>query len=188
MNRYIEIAKDYVLAHKKQFRSGAIVAVCVVGVATLVALFAYNNPIVVIYQPAKACDLLTTEEAQDLLGDRVISTERNKPTLTGNAATSKCSYTDENPDQNRMIVAAIAVRSGVNDKGVKQNKADFGIAKTGKDVEVVKDLGDSAYFNRDLGQLNILDGRKWIILSYGVGATPKENTVDDAIKLAHEVL
>lgn len=87
-----------------------------------------------------------------------------------------------------MLVAAIAVRSGINDKGVDQNKTEFATSKQGKSNEVVKDVGDSAYFNKELGQLNVLDDRKWVILSYGAGSAPQANTVDKATELAKKVL
>jgi hypothetical protein len=87
-----------------------------------------------------------------------------------------------------MIVAAMTVRSGINDKGVEQNKTEFSVGRPHKNIEIVKDLGDNAYFNQTLGQLNILDGRKWIILSYGVGSAPEANTVDKAVELAHKII
>lgn len=185
MNYHVQTTITYAWAHKKALTiSAAIVFVCII----LLALFIYNNPQVVVYQPTDACNLFTPTKAQSLLGDKVISLNTTTPLLSGNVATSKCSYTDSNPDKTKMLVAAIAVRSGVNDKGVQQNKIDFTAAKPTQGVESVSNLGDSSYFNQRLGQLNILDGRKWIILSNGLGSSPETNTLDKAVQLAKKVL
>lgn len=186
MKHYFQTTKTYLTTHKKESIIGAaIIAVF----ALLVALFIYNlPPPTVVYQPADACKLFTPAEAQDLLGDKVISLNTDTPILSGNVATSKCSYTDTNPDSQAMLVAAVAIRSGVNNKGVQQNKAEFASNKSRKDVTAIQSLGDSAYFNPQLGQLNILDGRNWVIISYGAGAAPTSNTIEDTLTLAHLVL
>ena len=160
-----------------------------VAIAALVAVYAYSSTSKIVYQPTNACDLLTADEAEKLMGTQVISSyKKEDPVVSENTAVSKCGYTDRNMDVNSMVVAAVTVRSGINDEGVKQNKTEFFENKPEKSAEEVKNLGQSAYYNTQLGQLNILDGKKWIILSYGVGSTPEANTQDNAIKLAKEVL
>jgi hypothetical protein len=187
MNHYISATKDFITAHRKKLTIGAGIALIVVLLTTVAMLFVYNLPKDT-YQAVNACELLTPAKAQALLGDKVISVDTKAPVVSGDTATSKCSYTDSNPDKNKMMVAAIAVRSGVNTKGTQQNKTDFTDNTPSQGVEKVKDLGDSAYFDKAQGQLNILDGRKWIILSYGVGSTPEANTLDKAVDLAKKVL
>jgi hypothetical protein len=188
MNHYLKAAQEFTIDHKREFIVGGGMLAAAALIALLVGLFIFNNPIKVIYQPAKACDMLTPAKAQDLLGNKVISVDTNAPVIDGDVATSKCSYTDSNPVQNQMIVAAIAVRSGINDKGVAQNKNDFAAKKPTTGTEPVNNLGDSAYFDQTLGQLNVLKGRNWIIFSYGVGASPEANTLEKALNLAHKVL
>jgi hypothetical protein len=189
MNKYFQSAKDFVIIHKKQFTIGAVVTLGAIIVIVLVALFIYNSPSSkIVYQPVKACDLLNPAKAQALLGDHMIGVDKNAPTITDNVATSKCSYGDGNIDANSVTVAAIAVRSGINDDGVKQNKAEFNANKPGDHAVDVKDVGDSAYFNNENGQLNILDGRDWMIISYGLGNSPEANTVEKAVELANVVL
>ncbi|MCA9335096.1 hypothetical protein KC953_03050 [Candidatus Saccharibacteria bacterium] len=186
--QYAKKVREYVKSHEADFRIAVPSVLIVVFLAGLVMYATYQNMPNIVYQPAKACDLLTPEKAQDLLGEKVISVERNKPTITGDLAVSKCSYTDENPDQNSMVVAAIAVRSGINDEGIKQNKADFKSAMDSEGVEEVKDVGSSAFFNYESGQLNVLHDDKWIIVSYGVGTAPEANTVEKAVELVHKIL
>jgi len=186
MNHYISVMKTFFITHKKKFITGLYIFLGLAAIAFVVALIIYNTPKT--YQAAKACDLLTPAKAQDLLGDKVISLESNAPIISGDTATSKCSYTDSNPDKNKMMVAAIAVRSGINDKGVLQNKNTFMSNKAAnKNVETVNGLDGDAYFNAQLGQLNILRNREWIILSYGVGTAPETNTIEGATKLANTV-
>lgn len=188
MNDYIQAVKSYIKKHKKDISTASPIILTAVFLIGVIMFATYASAPQIVYQPVKACDLLTPSEAQDLLGDKVISVDKNDPVISGDTATSKCSYTDRNPDQDSMIVAAVAIRSGINDKGIKQNKADFSASQSGKDTEAVKGLGDDAYFNKELGQLNILNDRQWIILNYGVGSAPETNTLNKAIDLAHKVL
>lgn len=187
MNSYIQNTKTYVTAHKKYFILGTEIAFGTI-VAITISLFIYNSSPKVTYPATKACDLLSSVEAKELLGNRTTPSSSHAPVISDNTASSDCGYTDGNPDTNSMVVAALIVRSGINDKGVQQNKTEFIAGKPTTDVETIKNIGDSAYFNHTLGQLNILSGRRWIILSYGVGSTPTSNTLDDALKLAIKVL
>lgn len=188
MKQYIESAKTYITDHQKQFATGARIFAGVVVLGFLIALIIYDRTPHYTYQPVKACDLFTPTEATDLLGDKVNSVDKNKPTVSGNVATSKCGYTDLNPDTDNMMFAAVAVQSAVNDEGVAQNKTDFATAKSNNDVETVQGFGQNAYFNKTNGQLNILDGQKWIIVSYGVSSAPNSTTVDKLTEVAHKIL
>lgn len=184
MKQYIDTAKKFIIKHDEVFIGIAFVAV----IAIAIAAVAYINTPKIVYEPAKACELFTPEEAGSFLGDEILSTEANRPDIQGDLATSKCSYTDKNPDQAKMLVAAVAIRSGINDEGIAKNKTDFAKAKVANNAEAVKGIGESAYFNKTNGQLNILKGTSWIIISYGVGATPQENTLEKATELAHKVV
>jgi hypothetical protein len=188
MHHHIQSTKTYIMSHKKELAIGASVVLGAVVLITVITLFARNGAPKVVYQPANACDLLTLPEAQGLLGNKTIASNIENPVLSGNTATSKCGYTDGNPDTNSMVVAAIMVRSGVNDDGVLQNQTEFAASRPDDHVETVNDLGDSAYFDQKLGQLNVLDGHEWIIISYGVGSAPATNNVDDAVGLAYKVV
>ena len=184
MNHYIETTKDFVIKNKKWVAIGAAAFVVII---VLIAAGIYSTTsLKYTYQPVKSCDLFTPTKAQDLLGDKVIGVDSANPVVNGDVATSKCSYT--NGVANNMVVAAIAVQSPVYDNGVQQNKTNFATAKSNNQVETVTNVGDSAFFNKVNGQLNVLSGRNWIIFSYGVGTTPEANTIDDAVKLAKKVL
>ena len=185
MKNSIQATKTYIMEHKRETAIGTVLTLIV---ASLVILFIYNTIPHIVYKPTNACDMLTPSKAQDLLGEKVISVDTKGAKVAGDIAISKCSYTDSNENKDLMIVAAIAVRSGINDAGVLKNKKDFAASRANDTVENVESLGDNAYFNPLRGQLNILDGRRWIIVSYGLGTAPETNTVDKAIELANVAL
>ncbi|HEY8885959.1 MAG TPA: hypothetical protein VIM31_00450 [Candidatus Microsaccharimonas sp.] len=189
MKEYFQKAKEYVIDHKKEFIIGGSIAGAVIIILFLLALYSYNHrqPSIV-YEPANACDLLTLDEAKTLLGDKTINGVVTTPVQQGNLTISKCSYSDGLSDTANAVVAAIIVRSGVNDAGILQNKNEFVAGKPSAGVEDVTGVGDSAYFNTGLGQLNVLKDSTWILVSYGSGASPQGNSLDDTVKLAKLVL
>lgn len=188
MKNYSQAVNTYVEKYKKQIVLIVPVAILILLVFAMWQVKALNSNPRVVYFPPKACDLFTGEEAKELLGGRVIQGANTDSIQKKNIATSQCSYSDANSNLDDMKVAAIAVRSGVNDEGVEQNKLDFATKMPKKDVEPVGNLGDSAYYNKKRGQLNVLKDRSWIILSIGVGATPDANTVEESVEFAHKVL
>lgn len=189
MKELFQKAKTYVLDHKKDFTIGSIVVI-VIGIIFLgLALYSYNHQQVkIIYEPANACDLLTIDEAKTLLGDSTINGVNQTPVQQGAVTVSKCSYSDGLIDTANADVAAIVVRSGINDAGIELNKAQFISGKPSVGIQEINDIGDSAYFNAGLGQLNIIKDSTWIIVSFGSGANPQANSLEDTVKLAQLVL
>lgn len=180
--------KKYIVEHNELFIGIAIVAGIVIVVAAITIITQLSGPRIT-YQPVKACDLFTPSEAQKLIGgERVIGVDTKNPVIDGDTATSKCSYTDDNTVQDQMIVAAVAIRSAINDEGVAKNKDDFATARANNAVDTVTGLGEDAYYNKVNGQLNILSDKKWIIISYGKGSSPQDNTPEKAVELARVVL
>lgn len=188
MNNYITAVKAYIAAHKKDITTAAPIILFLAVLVGIVLFATFRNMPNIVYQPTKACDLLTPTIAQDLLGDKVNGVDKNDPKIANDLAVSKCSYSDLNDQAGKMKVVAVAVRSGINDKGVALNNAAFKASQKGKNYEEVKNLGENAYFNRELGQLNILDDKRWIILSYGYGDSPMDNNLEDSVDLARRIL
>lgn len=188
MNEYFNDIKTYVTAHKAEFLIGIAVTCFIAGVISIVGLIWYNSIPKVVYQPTKACDLLTIAEARELMGGNTIHSNNDDPKVNKNVAVSRCGYTDGNAMQGQMTVAAIIVRSGVNDDGVEQNKNEFAAGWPSKGTETVNNIGDRAYYSQERGQLNILKDRDWIILSYGLGSAPDTNTLEKAMELARKVV
>lgn len=173
---------------KSELFIGSIAAAIIVAIIVGVIVFASTRGTTITYQPSNACDLVDQSEAKELLGDRVLKSTQNSPVVSEDSAVSRCGYTDGNADASKAVVAAITIRSGINDDGVEKNKSEFSEAKTGLGVETVEGIADDAFWNVQNGQLNVLNKYDWIILSYGVGSTPKENILEDARKLADKLL
>jgi hypothetical protein len=189
MKEYFQKATTYVQDHKKEFTIGASVTGAVAVLLVILALYSYNHqPIRVVYEPANACSLLTLDEAKSLLGEKTINGVIQAPVQSGNLTVSKCGYSDGLPDTAHAVVAAVVVRSGINDTGIALNKAQFIAGKPSAGVEDVSGLGDSAYYNAGLGQLNILKDSTWILVSYGSSTDPQGNSLDETVKLAKLVL
>ncbi len=183
--QYFSNAKTYVSERSDLFVGIGVVAGLLAIVGVVVLVNELSGPQIV-YQPVKACDVFTPAEAQSLLGEKINNTEKNNPQISGNFAVSKCGYSDLNSQA--MRVAAVTIRTGINDEGVAKNKADFATAQATNSNEDVASLGDSAFFNAIAGQLNVLKAGNWYIFSYGVGDSPEQNTLDDALLLARKVL
>ncbi len=157
----------------------------------LIVLFIYNvvpKKVTYKYNPVDACELLTMSEAHKLLGKDVIGSPVNEPAVSGDVATSSCSYTDQSRDRSKMKVMALAVLSAVNDRGITVVRSEFNAKKTMQTSEAVANLGDEAYFDKSLGQLNVLNDKSMLRISYGVGATPEANDMNQAISLARDII
>ena len=187
LKHHFHTAKTYIAAKSDTIIGIAVIIIVAALIVSIVAFIQNSTPRIV-YQPAKACDLLTIEKAREMLGNRTLKSGVSDPVQNENTATSKCGYTDGNPDTKNLVVAAIVVRSGINDKGVEQNRSEFTSGRPDVDVEIINELGDSAYYNQANGQLNVLDGRNWIIFSYGVGSSTDTNSVEKSVELAKKVL
>lgn len=188
MKQYTQAIKSYFKTYHSNLLIGTSIIIGVVLLISAFILFTQDRTPKIVFQPAKACELLKPAEAKELLGDKTISSTAKNPVQSENVAVSSCGYTDGNPEINDMTVAAINIRSGINEEGVEQNKREFRQGMPNKNIESIKDLGERAYFNQENGQLNILDDRNWIILSYGVGSSPESNSLENAITLAKKII
>ena len=186
--RFINASISILRTYKQYIVTCVVVVACVLAAAMLIMIFVRSSAPKLVYEPVGACRLFTTDEAKGLLGAATVQSNDTEPAISGNTAVSKCGYTDGNRTTEQMVVAAVIVRSGINDSGVAENKEDFVRLQPRGSTEVVQNLGDAAYFNLTNGQLSVLDGRQWIIVSYGVGSTPEANTKENAIRLANVVI
>ena len=180
--------QDQPTSYKKELIIGGIVVLAVIAIIAAIVFAIANSGLKVDYQPTVACDTLTSLEAQELLGNSAFNSADDPAVISGDLATSRCGYTDGTADTNTMIVAAVILRAGINDKGVEQNKTEFAQGTPTQGVEIVNDLGDSAYFNQVNGQLNVLKDKNWFIFSYGQGSSPENNKIEDVVALAHKVI
>ena len=168
----------------------AIISVCIV--LLIGALFVYNwrsqhKEVKLQYQPAGACQAFTGDDAKKILGNNVIKQGEDKATLSGDTATSKCAYTDKSLDN--MASIAIAIRTGVTDAGVAQNKTDFAANRKASAAEDVPGLGsEEAFYNKTSGMLNLRDGIVWIMINYTRGGELVADSEDKAIEVARVIV
>lgn len=189
MKRYVTRVKEYVFTNPRKVKIALVAFGILLGAAILGGLFIYNNQSKIIeldYNPVVACTLLTKDEAKELLGRNVIDTNKNAVSVTQSRATSKCSYSDDNGGN--MAVIGLAVRSAVTKAGIDENKRDFAASKAANQVETVEGVGDEAFYLPANGQLNILKGRAWLLITHGVGDDKSTYTLENAKKVATKVI
>ncbi len=138
-----------------------------------------NNTVATEASTLNACKLLTKEIASAYLGNV------NEPTLSDTAGVvSTCSYSES---VNFKSLTLLVRRSQDNVESATVNSSAKAESKniSGVDAEDVPGLGDSAYWaGGALNQLNVFNGRDWLILS----AMKKDFNKDKAIEIMQEVL
>ena len=191
MNSIPETPDEQPVISRNQSRTRLYIGIGIILAGLLVGLFMYNNQsqrIDIVYQPTSACTLLTKSIAQEFLGKEVLGGNGDQEIGDTGTATSDCSYTDSNEDENAMRVIAVKVRSGYDDTGVAQNKRDFAAHKAANDTEAVENVGTQAFFNRTNSQLHVLTDKTWMIVSYVEGKTPSLDALGKTTAIAKRML
>lgn len=191
MNSTPETPDEQPVISRNQSRTRLYIGIGIILAGLLVGLFMYNNQsqrIDIVYQPTSACTLLTKSIAQEFLGKEVLGGNGDQEIGDTGTATSDCSYTDSNEDENAMRVIAVKVRSGYDDTGVAQNKRDFAAHKQANNVQDVEGVGKQAFFNRTNSQLHVLTDKTWMIVSYVEGKTPSLDALDKTTAIAKRML
>lgn len=189
MKTYFQKIQTYAESHQDTLTTAAILtALVLVTVSLFVYLAFFEGKAKVVFEPTRACDLFEASAASELLGQSALKTIDTKPSIDGHVAVSQCGYTDGNSETEEAVVAALVVRSGIDSEGALQNKTEFAQGQPTENVVTLRQLGDGAYYDETKGQLNILDGKKWLLLSYGVGSDPVGNSLEDAVDMASVIL
>ena len=191
MNNTSETSDEQPVISRNQSRMRLYIGIGIILAGLLVGLFMYNNQskrIDIVYQPTSACTLLTKSIAQEFLGKEVLGGNGDQEIGDTGTATSDCSYTDSNEDENAMRVIAVKVRSGYDDTGVVQNRQDFAAHKQANTVQDVEGVGKQAFFNRTNSQLHVLTDTSWMIISYVEGKAPSIDALDKTTAIAKRML
>lgn len=136
------------------------------------------------YVVKKACDILTLSNAKQLFGIENVTTnpeDNTASTETNDIVQSSCTYVAKTGPSG-FQTASILVRSATSDAGNSSNSQHF-IQKRPVNTQDVTGYGDRAYWNIQLGQLNILKGNTWYIVSLG-SPTINQRTLGETEKLA----
>jgi hypothetical protein len=132
-----------------------------------------------------ACSIFTLADAKQVLGSSAKGGEKTGETSSGDLEVSTCSYTQDTGSSAPVSAtksASLLVRSAKSPAGATSNQNQFGVLKP-TTVQDVAGYGDSAYWDPQYGQLDILKNSTWYILSNGP-ITPSARTLDQAKQLA----
>lgn len=138
-----------------------------------------------------ACDILTLDIAKKVLGN---TAEKPKDATMADAssddiAVTQCLFQTSASDAENLgdqKQASLLARSAKTDAGAATNREVFDVRVRPAGVETVEGYGESAFWNPEFGQLNILKGGNWFILQVG-GGIPSERTLDEARALADRI-
>jgi hypothetical protein len=136
-----------------------------------------------------ACEIFTLADAKELLGDTAKGGIVGITTTTKDMLISSCAYKQDdgsNAPVSSSKSASLKIYHPKSTMGIASNKNQFGTLKP-KEVENVYGYGQSAYWDSDNGQLNILKANNWYVLSNGV-LSPSDRTLDEAKQLADLLL
>ncbi len=112
----------------------------------------------------KACDVFSVADARSILGGDATQTPSQTDTITSQKAVTTCLYSYD-PGSFSDLVSASVLLQGSSAASAKQN---FLNAKPGNASDV-SGYGEAAYWDPNLGQLHILKGEYWVIITAGSG-------------------
>lgn len=137
-----------------------------------------------------ACSLVSQADAEKLLGaniekgDSAAATQSNEDIVVSTCTYSTKADTLTAAKDVRSI--AVLTRSPKTETGARSNETPFGTARpTG--AQDVSGYGDKAYWDPQVGQLNVLKNGTWAILNYGAGGS-NTRTLEETKKLADIVV
>jgi hypothetical protein len=134
----------------------------------------------------QACGIFTLGLAKQLLGDNAKGADNPADTSSSDVDVSTCSYMQDLNGGNVPVSsgknASLTVKIPKTANGVKSNLGQFGPIKP-DNVQDVSGYGDSAYWDAERGQFDILKGNTWYILRNG-SSTPSARTLDEAKQMA----
>ena len=136
------------------------------------------------YVVKKACDILTLPQAKQLFGTDNVTTnpeDNTAATDTNDIVQSSCTYVAKMGPAG-FLTASNWLRAATSDAGNSSNTQQF-TQKRPVNTQDVTGYGDRAYWNIQLGQLNILKGNTWYIVSFG-SPTINQRTLGETDKLA----
>lgn len=135
--------------------------------------------------PVRACDLLTLDEAKQLLGDDTSESSNTSAVTSGDVSVDTCSYTNNGTTADNIRIVTVMARAALTDVGLDSNIGAFEKDGTANPAgaTAVNGYGDKAFWDPTTYQLAILKDNTWLSIVYG-GTNPTKNTLGDAKKVA----
>lgn len=138
----------------------------------------------------RACTLFTENNAKTLLGSGAVHvTAGDEPadSYSDAIATSRCTYSDQDSSQTVAVeaqkFAILTARVPRTDAGKLANEQVFQSGSLPPGAEIVAGYGETAFWNPEFGQLNILANGEWYVLEYG-SPLPQSRSLGDTLKFA----
>jgi hypothetical protein len=136
------------------------------------------------YAAVQPCELFTLAEAKEVIGESAALAQDGKPQTNGDMQIETCSYGVQSAGT--TTIASLTVRSALTDSGTQSNQRGFDQNMTDT-MEMVEGYGDHAYWDAEKAQLNIHQGRNWMIVTNGT-PDPSAATLDNAKLVADKVV
>lgn len=144
------------------------------------------------FSSPQACDALTLEQAKAVLGQDARAADISLPSASSDdIEVSQCLYeqpagiTIESIKAQKQ--ASLLVRGAKTNSGADSNTSVFKGANKPANVQEVGGYGESAFWNPEFGQLNVLKNNNWYILSVGP-SNPADKKLEDAKTLADNLV
>jgi hypothetical protein len=138
-------------------------------------------------QTMSACDILSREVATSLLG----SVGQDSPPVPGtNSAdvnVSSCVRANAVATLDQARSVSLLMRIAMTPTGARTNASAFSPGSVPGGAQDVLGIGQQAFWNPALGQLNILKDGNWYIVSSGP-IDPRKHTLADSAKLAKAII
>jgi hypothetical protein len=136
------------------------------------------------------CAFFTAKEAKAVLGAAVVKggVAPINYSSTKYLQATTCVYTQDS-QKNQVVVknAAVTIMSPKNTTGTAYNQNTFGADKA-SGVQDISGYGQKAYWDPQLGVLNILKGDKRVVVSVGSPSSVSDRTLNDTKKFADIIL
>ncbi len=133
-----------------------------------------------------ACKLFTLDDAKQVIGDTAkADTAVSQTADSGDVVVTACTYSSSGASQ-IIQTASLIVRSPKTSAGAISNQTPFNSAKP-KNAQSVSGLGEQAYWDPELAQLNINAQSNWLIITAGP-TKASDRTQQQAVQSANKIL
>lgn len=141
------------------------------------------------YTIVTACKALTLADAQAILGAnaKAGSTNSTGDTSSDDVNVSTCTYSASGSSVTDISTISLLARSAKTAAGAASNHAVFTTNKPAG-MQDVANVGDMAYWNASLSQLNILKGNNWYIIGNIAGTHADSGSLDTAKATASRIM
>lgn len=133
-----------------------------------------------LYKVVAACKAFSLKDAEAVLGAGATAgtTNGTSDTSSDDVAVSTCSYSGgSSQDVQTTKTVTVLARSAKSSAGAASNKAVFGKDKpVGK--QDVPGVGDAAFWDSEMSQLDILKGNNWYIIGNMTGTHSNSGSLD----------